>query len=90
MEAVYYGVPMLAMPQMGEQVLTAMRMQELGLGEAVIDKRQVTVELLRDRIQHMLGSKELLGHVQAMRDKMLSGDSPATAAQRVIDYAAQY
>jgi MGT family glycosyltransferase len=89
MEAVYYGVPMLAMPQMGEQVLTAIRMQKLGLGEAIIDKRQVTAALLRDRIQHMLSDKALRSRVQIMREKMLSGDSAATAAQRVIDYIAQ-
>ncbi len=89
MEAVYYAIPMLAMPQMGEQVLTAMRMQELGLGEAVIDKRQVTVELLRERIVKMLHDKDLQERADAMRDKMLSGDTTASAAQRIMDYAAK-
>lgn len=86
MEAVYYGVPMLAMPQMGEQVLTALRMQELGLGEAIVDKSQVTTALLRDRIERMLADEALHQRVQQMTRTMLAGDTTATAAQRIIRY----
>lgn len=86
MEAVYYGVPMLAIPQMGEQVLTALRMQELGVGEAILDKSQVTVTLLRDRIERMLADRALHERMQVQRAAMLNGDTTATAAQRIIDY----
>lgn len=88
MEAVYFGVPMLAMPQMGEQVLTALRMQELGLGEAILDKSQVTPELLRASILRMLEDSALYHRVSTMRDKMLNADNCVTAAERIIDYAA--
>lgn len=87
MEAIYYGVPMFAVPQMGEQVLTAVRMQELGLGEAVIDKSAITPELLHERIQRMLNDDALRLRLLAMRRKMLSGDTAATAAERVLQYA---
>jgi len=38
MESLYYGVPMLGIPQMPEQMMTAQRMQELGLGTVLAEK----------------------------------------------------
>ena len=87
MEAIYYGVPMLAVPQMGEQVLTAIRMQELGLGEAVVDKTQVTAKFLHDAIKRLLDDQPLRDRVKAMKRKMLTRDKASTAAERIIKYA---
>ena len=42
MEALYFGVPCMCIPQMDEQVLTAHRLKELGGASAVLLKQEVT------------------------------------------------
>jgi RimJ/RimL family protein N-acetyltransferase len=49
MEAVYYGVPMVVVPQQPEQAMTAARVAELGLGVA-FEPGQVTAGALRDAV----------------------------------------
>lgn len=41
MESLYYGVPMVVIPQMPEQAMTARRVDELGLG-LMLDKNTLT------------------------------------------------
>ena len=45
MESLYYGVPMVVIPQMPEQAMTARRVDELGLG-LMLDKNTLTSESL--------------------------------------------
>ena len=53
-EAIYYGVPMIAIPQMGEQAITARQIEKLGLGVAFLDKSAITSEALKTAIQKLL------------------------------------
>jgi MGT family glycosyltransferase len=53
-EAIYYGVPMVCIPQMEEQAITARQVQEKGLGLAFLDKDAITSEGLRDAIVRLL------------------------------------
>lgn len=53
-EAIYYGVPMIAIPQMEEQAITARQIEKLGLGVAFLDKRAITSEALKTAIQKLL------------------------------------
>ena len=55
-EAIYYGVPMIAIPQMDEQAITARRIEKLGLGYAFCDKTAITSEKLRAAILSCLGN----------------------------------
>lgn len=48
-EALYYEVPVLVVPQMFEQAMTARRVVQLGLGVA-LEREHVTVETLRDAL----------------------------------------
>jgi MGT family glycosyltransferase len=49
MESLYYGVPMIVLPQMFEQAVTARRVAELGLGLA-LDAGAITAAALRDAV----------------------------------------
>ena len=53
MEAIYYGVPMVVVPQQPEQAMTAARVAELGLGVA-LEPGQVTAAL-RDAVATVSG-----------------------------------
>lgn len=53
-EAIYYGVPMIAIPQMEEQAITARQIEKLGLGVAFLDKSVITSEALKTAIQKLL------------------------------------
>ncbi len=86
MEAVYYGVPMLCLPQMDEQIFTAMQVQEQGLGRAVPDKRLVTPTLLRDSIVSLLADQACRARVQAYRQDMLDEGGYQRGADAVLRF----
>lgn len=53
-EAIYYGVPMIAIPQMDEQAITARQIERTGLGVAFLDKNSITRESLKEAIVRLL------------------------------------
>ena len=53
-EAIYYGVPMIAIPQMDEQAITARQIEKTGLGVAFLDKNSITAEGLKAAIVKLL------------------------------------
>ena len=53
-EAIYYGVPMIAIPQMDEQAITARQIEKTGLGVAFLDKSAITSEKLKAAIVKLL------------------------------------
>ena len=71
MEAIYYGVPMVVVPQQPEQAMTAARVAELGLGVA-LEPGQVTAGALRDAVTTIssdAGYRSRIAHMQqAARD----------------------
>ena len=67
MESLYYGVPLVAVPQMPEQGLNADRVQELGLGRR-LETEEVTTEQLRttvDEVAHDAGIRARLAEMQS-------------------------
>lgn len=53
-ESIYYGVPMIAIPQMDEQAITAREIERNGLGFALLDKKAITSDVLKEKIQILL------------------------------------
>lgn len=53
-ESIYYGVPMIAIPQMDEQAITANLIEQRGLGIAFPDKRSITSASLKEAIEKLL------------------------------------
>ncbi len=71
MEAIYYGVPMVVVPQQPEQAMTAARVAELGLGVA-LEPGEVTAGALRDAVTTISGDAGYQSRIvhmqQAARD----------------------
>ena len=89
MEALYFGVPMMCIPQMDEQIFTAHRLQELGGASAVLLKEEVTESSLRAALTELVGNPEYTRRAYAIRDEMRAGGGCDRAAQAVIDYCAK-
>jgi MGT family glycosyltransferase len=66
MESLYYGVPMVAVPQTQEQVVTARRIAEMGLGIA-LEKEAVTVTALYEAVKRVANDSECRQRVQQMQ-----------------------
>lgn len=71
MEAIYYGVPMVVVPQQPEQAMTAARVAELGLGVS-LEPEQVSASTMRDAVNAVSGDvnyRSRIAHIQkAARD----------------------
>ncbi len=86
MEALYYGVACICIPQMDEQVFTAGRMLELGLTSKVLKKPEVTEETLRAALTELLNNPIYKENARKMSDEMHEYGGCERAAQAVIDY----
>jgi MGT family glycosyltransferase len=87
MESLYYGVPMVVIPQMSEQVATALRVEELGLGR-YLKREDTTVESLRQAVADVSQDATVTERVREMRDAVRSVDGPVVAADAVEQYLA--
>ena len=66
MEALYSGVPMLALPQMPEQAVNAGRVATLGLGHQ-LDVRAAMADVLRSALDEVLSSSEIRADLVRMQ-----------------------
>ncbi len=80
-EAIYYSVPMIAIPQMEEQAITARQIEKLGLGCAFLDKNTITSESLRAAIVKLLEDPSYKAVTHDYSEDMRSlGGAQASAA----------
>lgn len=85
-EAIYYGVPMIAIPQMDEQAITAKNIEDKGLGLAFLDKESITSEALKAAIEKVLNDPSYKNTAREFSENMRSlGGAPASA-EALIDY----
>lgn len=87
MEALYFGVAMMCIPQMDEQIFTAKRMLELDLASSMMLKPEVTEESLRKALHELIENPKYKRNAEAMSKEMQSEGGCERAAQAVIDYA---
>lgn len=86
MEGLYYGVPMIVLPQMIEQEMTARRIEELGLG-ITLDQEHLTAEKLRESVTHIQQDPMISQHVQAMQQEIHAAGGYQRAADAILDFA---
>ncbi|WP_406621714.1 macrolide family glycosyltransferase [Bacillus atrophaeus] len=81
MEAMNEGVPLVVIPQMHEQELTAQRVEELGLG-IYLPKEEVSVPRLQQAIGNIFSDKEIHSRVKDMqKDVKEAGGAEQGAAE---------
>jgi UDP:flavonoid glycosyltransferase YjiC (YdhE family) len=85
-ESIYYGVPMIAIPQMDEQAITARQIEKLGLGFAFCDKNAITSEKLRAAILSCLGNPAYKLKVQEFSEDMKSLGGAKASADALIKF----
>ncbi|MGW6855670.1 macrolide family glycosyltransferase [Streptomyces xanthophaeus] len=79
MEALSFGVPMVAIPQMSEQRANADRLTQLGLGQ-ILHRDHLTPQTLRDTAHHVLTHTPYRDHAHTMRNHIThAGGAPAAA-----------
>ncbi|TCP68605.1 nucleotide disphospho-sugar-binding domain-containing protein [Baia soyae] len=88
MEALWFGVPTVAIPQSTDQPLVAERLTQLGLGES-IQPDQVTAEQLRETVNKVSQSESVRVNLQAMRQAMQEANPVQQAADRLQSLAKQ-
>ncbi|MFD8543097.1 macrolide family glycosyltransferase [Streptomyces sp. NPDC059649] len=85
MEALYYGVGLIAVPQMPEQAANAGRVQELGLGER-LDAASVTAESLRAAVTRVATDPTVRANLDRMRKVVRESGGAARGADVIEDY----
>ena len=88
-EAIYYGVPMIAIPQMEEQAITARQIEKLGLGCAFLDKNAITSEGLKAAIVKLLTESSYKETAHAFSEDMRSLGGAKASAEALLAYLKQ-
>ncbi len=85
-EAIYYGVPMIAIPQMDEQAITAGQIEKNGLGVAFLDKSAITSEALKAEIVKLLKEPSYSNTAKAFSEDMRSLGGAQASADAIIHF----
>ena len=84
--AIYYGVPMIGLPQMDEQAITARQIEKLGLGFAFCDKAEITSEKLKAAIVACLNDPAYKAKLQEFSEDMKSLGGAKASADAVMNF----
>ena len=87
MEALYYGVPMLALPQMPEQAVNADRVAALGLGRK-LDPQTITAEALRSAVDQVTVSPVIQANLHRMQAEVRDAGGAEAGVQAIEEYLA--
>nr|WP_205660440.1 macrolide family glycosyltransferase [Amycolatopsis antarctica] len=82
MEGLYYGVPLIAVPQAVDQPLNAARIADLGLG-VHLPKEEVSVPALREALCTVTADPAIGDRLDAMRREIAAAGGPPAAADIV-------
>jgi MGT family glycosyltransferase len=83
-EGLWRGVPMVVVPQRGDQFLVARRMTELGAGIA-ITPAEVTPDRLRDAVGRAITESSFRERARALGDSLIAAGGPARAADEILE-----
>jgi MGT family glycosyltransferase len=86
MESIAYGVPMVVIPQMPEQAVTARRVQELGLGVA-LEADEISPKMLRDAVIRVAEDPAFRERVREMQRLAREAGGYRRAAEAIIQFS---
>jgi MGT family glycosyltransferase len=89
MESLYYGVPLVAVPQMPEQAVTARRIAEMSLGIA-LEKEAVTITTLRDAVELAANDGAIHESVQVMKQLTREAGGYQRATDAIMQFTQQH
>ena len=82
-ESLFYGVPMVVIPQMSEQEVVAGRTHQLGAG-IVLSKPDVTADTLRSSVDRLLADGDFRQRARAIGDSFRAAGGVERAADLVM------
>lgn len=82
-EGLYYGVPLVVIPQMSEQWIVGRRVEELGAG-AFLAKGDVTPQSLRSSVELVLGDGRFRSQARALGESFKAAGGAVRAADAVL------
>jgi MGT family glycosyltransferase len=85
MESLYFGVPLVVVPSIKEQRLTAGRVQGMGLG-LVLEHGQLTPETLREAVRTVACDQEIRRRVKSMQKLVRSAGGSERATEAIINF----
>ena len=89
MESLYYGVPLVVLPQMAEQAMTARQVQKFGLGIA-LDGKEVSADDLLHAVQQITQDTAFAQRVQAMQQTLRKAGGYRRATDALIHYVSRH
>ena len=84
-ESLYYGVPLVVIPQMGEQETVGRRVEELGAG-LYLAKRDVTAARLRESVGRALAESRFREQAAVVQQSFRAAGGAARAADAVVAF----
>jgi MGT family glycosyltransferase len=81
-ESLSHGVPMLVIPQMGEQMIIGRRVEELAAG-LYLEKTAVTADKLREGVRRLLTDRHFREQATRVRQSFQSAGGVARAADAI-------
>lgn len=88
MEALYYGVPMVIIPQMPEQAISARRIEELGLG-IVLDNKRLTTTVLQEAVYRLSHDSSFRAHMKPVQKEVQASGGAQRAAEAILRFVSQ-
>ena len=82
MESLYYGVPLIGVPQMPEQEVNARRAEELGVGRR-LDSDEADAALLRKTVDELARDEQVRANLDQLQRRLRSYGGPVAAADAV-------
>jgi MGT family glycosyltransferase len=88
MEALYFGVPPIVVPQTVEQERTGQQVEKLGLG-LQLDKETLTEEVLRNAVKQVTEDETFQPRLLSMQQEIQNAGGYRRAADEILAYAAR-
>ncbi|GHO89916.1 macrolide family glycosyltransferase [Dictyobacter formicarum] len=89
MESLFYGVPLIVVPQQPEQALTGQRVSELGLGTALKSDELSTI-VLQQAVARVSSDPAIRANVQAMQQTVRNCGGYRQAVDAITNFAATH
>jgi MGT family glycosyltransferase len=84
-ESLHYGVPMVVIPQIGEQAIVGLQVQALGAG-ILLQPEAATAPALRASVRQLLADPAFREKAVLLRDSFEAAGGVARAAEAIISH----
>lgn len=90
MEALYYGIPLILLPQMGEQEVNAKRVVELGAGIQLQNSTNSSVQELFQAVETIAGDSSYSDHAADMKQVIRNTGGYRQAVAEIQEFKIRY